>query len=372
MYQTQKKQKGKVRSLFFFGGHEMEKDDEERKHSHHSQGKGLIFRLSQRSEDLIYHFMHEHSPYREALHQSSKELFVYKSLESIMRPKGRKADALRSPPFREPLKVWLMDDSCFDVAQKFRCHGMDPLVQVPTFKEHFENRSFQNEMNMETELVIRTTAIYPLRGNKCNTMSKKFRDSSVRHCMSLFIPKVYIHSENHEHLYEHKPVEKWQMYSLCLNSGIDTMKKGISSEDFYRILRGKLNCPFDVAMDQRCRQTRPWSLDTLILSDLYCRKKAEVEMYMIALFELLDTYQFQFRNVVICAPDNPVMLQKFSQCSFQTILQDRNFPQQLYEPLLIEKYPEEVAKDNLEDHIGSAPSDVCKHNLLECCEKKTQ
>lgn len=286
------------------------------------QKSDLIYKLAQESEALIYQYMHETPPFQDILHQSSKELFVYKSLEAILRPKGRKGDVLRIPPFRDALQLWCFNESCFDIAEQFKCHGNDLMIQVATLKPHFENRSLHNEMNRETEMVIRTTALYPLRGNKCHTMCNRFRTQMTRHCLSIFIPKVYLHSQGLENLYERKPEEQWQIYSLCLNSSIQTVNPYTPEDVFYRILRGKLNCPFDIVLEQRLRQERPWMMDTLILSDLYCRKVEEVDLYVKALNELLLTYRYHFRHVIVCAPDNPELLSRFNEESWTTVSQE--------------------------------------------------
>jgi hypothetical protein len=276
-----------------------------------------IFLAGMSTEHSVYNVLIPHKQHGDLIKSSSKNLHIYKNLKSIFYHVGHKSDVLGNTPYKTPSIIRIDTIRPLDAGYELIHSGFHPLIMCPVEGETPTGCYKKGKLDDESELMIRTSVIYPLRSMKYRNITKKFTKTQynrniTRQCMSVFIPNVLLFRKRlqtnlKDDQNDQFPFMLWnecRYINLCMVSSASTCE-GLDQESIKSIIRGKLTCVFDTALKQR--EGKEGSFDTLVLSDLLCRTPELRQYYCEAVKELLQTYSFHFRLISFALHDQELL-----------------------------------------------------------------
>jgi hypothetical protein len=263
------------------------------------------------TESAIYNDIISHHKFGKLVVESSSQLHIFKSLNSIFYPPGKKGDTLRIPIFHHPASIFIENKRPLDIGFEIIPMGYNPLVMITTHDDKlFSNCKNKTTMDDELELLIRTTVLYPSRSMKYRSLFKKFiRDKNneriVRQCMTCLFKDLLVfrkgeEKDDQEIPFAYLPVNACRYISVltvssattCQNMDLDIVKS---------IVRGKLTCVFDVAIKKR--ENKEGVFDAVVIGDLSCTSPELRNIYCDSISELLPTYIYHFRAILFAIHD---------------------------------------------------------------------
>ena len=137
----------------------------------------IIIETKYSTEKSIYNEILNHKQHGDIVRESSKQLHIYKSLKSIFYPIGQKSDSLRWQPYSLHTDIVFSDENPIDLSYSLVPLGYHPIVMCSTENVIAKSGYKGGCMQQEDNLMLRTTAIYPLRSLKYRNITKKFSKS---------------------------------------------------------------------------------------------------------------------------------------------------------------------------------------------------
>lgn len=275
-----------------------------------------MYSIARQTDQILYNEIIQHPQNGKLVKLSSKHLHVYRNLKTIIQPMGTKGDVLRQIPFSRPAAVVLTDSNALDFSKTLLEQGYSPLTLCPMVNQQYHHQCQSGRCFPEDELAVRTSALYPLRSHKYRNVLHTFlcnkntiqRHNNVRQCLSVFLPQVFLFRGDKDTSFVVWPWPECRFLNFLLVSGTRTLKHVPSVNDHFNVIKAKLNCLFDVALQQRQRQAG--YLDSVVFTDLYCETVNHQEAYVEALCQLIKSYKHHFRLIAVTIDRNPALLEK--------------------------------------------------------------
>jgi hypothetical protein len=250
------------------------------------------------TEDSIYTEVIPHEVYGNIVKTSSQHLRVYRSLKSIFYPPWKKSQVLKSHRETLPAIISIELSSPIQECCDMISNGYSPLVMS----------------GRDNDLLVRTSALWPLRSKRYKSLTLNFlgKDGVSPPCMSTYIPNVLVFrgpknpvSSHVSKNYIYYPYLNWEdcrIIEICFMEDIKKNRdQDLYGDDMRRIIRGKINCVFDVAL----RHSKGIDhLDSVVIGDVGCVSVQERNYYCDAILSLVPTYIHKFRKIVFSLHNN--------------------------------------------------------------------
>lgn len=256
---------------------------------------------------MQFPFLQRYSDLEDIVRDTSRQLYVYKSLVSIL-PDLLKHDIPQRKEAAELERVF--QDSPLKVACRLLERGFHPLLHcsIPSFRiadeqlVEWTKRSYTDVVQNTSpssfqECLQNTSLIYPFRSPKCRKITHVFSDrfQMNRQCMCCYIPNVMVYKKNHQLV----DMSNIRFVHVGLITNIHSIPTDSSVEKRQAIIKAKLTCLFDMALHQRDK-LYPHGLDSLVLTNLDISTASDRKLYDQSIDKLYEQYKFYFRKIIVC------------------------------------------------------------------------
>lgn len=251
------------------------------------------------TKHCIYKEIASHDQHGPLLQESSKYVHVYKSLKSILGSPIRKNRLLSRQKSTAQAEILVLQSSPLQAAYDMVPQGFHPLVMCTVENGRFDVCNSECGLDVHN-MILRTSAIYPLRSKKFVEIRKKFTSNDKIHqCMCVFLPTILVFRE--EEPFNVMEWAKCRYINVAMISGPSTCED-MKLDSLYKIIRSKIACQLDMAIHQR--SNRIGLFDTVVIGDLMCTTPKLRKIYLTAVYELIPIYLYLFRRIVFATNDN--------------------------------------------------------------------
>lgn len=243
------------------------------------------------SESVIYNILVKDDIHGPIIKESCYNIYIYKNLKSILPYPGQKGDLLSVVRFYSPAKIRITRNKPIHEAYLHKKRGLCPLMMVTTLDNQYNLSS--NAENLEYDTLVQTSIKYPLRCTKYRKIMRYMltNEPLPKFCLSTFIPNVALFRDDEYNF----------LKDICyINIGILYGTVYEDHDALYKIIRSRLNCIFDMAIQRQF-------VDTIIFTDMFCKTKTLVDLYVMAFMDLKNSYIFHFHEIVFAINDNELL-----------------------------------------------------------------